>query len=61
MKKISNLKNVQKLSRKEQKSINGAGGTSISFCGRNRCCISYPGESFCQPRRCLSWGKFILY
>ena len=60
MKKILTIKDVKKLSRTEQKSINGA-GTSITCCGNNRCRISYPGGSFCEPGRCLSWGGCILY
>lgn len=60
MKKILNVTGVQKLSKIEQGSIKGA-GTSISCCGSNKCRISFPGGSFCEPGRCLQWGGCILY
>ncbi len=60
MKKILNLTGVQKLSREQQGAINGSRGY-ISCCGNNKCRISFPGGSFCEPGRCTQWGGCILY
>ncbi|MDH7444037.1 hypothetical protein [Aquimarina sp. 2201CG14-23] len=60
MKKILELKGVQELSKEEQRSVKGAWG-NVSCCGRNKCRISFPGGSFCEPGRCLDWGGCILY
>ncbi len=59
MKKILELNGVQKLSRKEQVKINGAGFGGC--CSPNQCRVSFPGGSFCEPGRCLSWGGCIFY
>ncbi|AXT53683.1 hypothetical protein D1818_23705 [Aquimarina sp. BL5] len=67
MKKILELKGVQELSKGQQRSIKGA-NTYISCCNPNpingsgnRCRISFPGGSFCEPGRCTGWGGCILY
>ncbi|MDH7444036.1 hypothetical protein [Aquimarina sp. 2201CG14-23] len=62
MKKILDLTGVKTLSKGEQRSIKGA-MTSITCCGSNRCRISFPGGSFCEPGRCnpWGWGGCILY
>ncbi|MGY3795654.1 hypothetical protein [uncultured Aquimarina sp.] len=66
MKKILELSGIQELSKAQQRSIKGA-MTSITCCnpnprgGGNKCRISYPGGSFCEPGRCTNWGGCILY
>ncbi|WP_405206004.1 hypothetical protein [Aquimarina sp. LLG6339-5] len=67
MKKILELTGVQELSKGQQRSIKGA-NTYISCCNPspingsgNRCRISFPGGSFCEPGRCTSFGGCILY
>ena len=61
MKKILNLKGVQKLNKQEQKSIKGS-GFRISCCPRrNGCLLSFGNQSFCEPGYCNRWGQCILY
>ncbi|WP_271768146.1 hypothetical protein [Aquimarina algiphila] len=59
MKKILNLTGVQKLSKEQQGQIKGAIG--IGCCGSNKCRVSFPGGSFCEPGRCLPYGGCIFY
>lgn len=67
MKRILELEGIQKLSKEQQRSIKGA-MTSITCCNPNprtgtgnKCRISYPGGSFCEPGSCQPWGGCILY
>ncbi|WP_160114084.1 MULTISPECIES: hypothetical protein [Aquimarina] len=54
MKKILNLTGVQKLSKEQQGQIKGA--AFAGCCSPNRCRVSFPGGSFCEPGRCTSFG-----
>ncbi len=60
MKNILKLNGVKELSKETQSQLRGA-GSFISCCGGNKCRISFPGGSFCEPGRCLQWGGCILY
>ncbi|MEB3347967.1 hypothetical protein U6A24_21005 [Aquimarina gracilis] len=63
MKKILELKGVQKLNREQQQKIKGAWG-NVSCCPSGRGCqISFPGGSFCEPGYCDRYrpGRCILY
>ena len=62
MKKLLDVTGVKTLSKKEQQTIKGM-MTYISCCGGNKCRISYPGGSFCEPGYCdpYAWGTCLLY
>jgi len=62
MKKILNLKGIQKLSKEEQGSIKGAWQGRATCCPSGRgCLISFGNQSFCEPGRCTQWGGCIFY
>ena len=64
MKKILELKGIQKLTKIEQKNIKGIFWNNISCCPSGRGCkISYPGGSFCEAGYCDPYrpGSCILY
>ncbi|MCK8524123.1 hypothetical protein M0D21_21275 [Aquimarina sp. D1M17] len=58
MKKILELKGVQKLSRKQQLKIKGA--VFSGCCSANQCRVVWAGGSFCEPGRC-SFAGCIFY
>ncbi len=57
MKKISNLKGIKILSKKEQNEINGS-MFSRPYCkGNNQCCVDTPsGFTFCDYGYCVRGG-----
>ncbi len=68
MKKILNLTGVQKLSREQQRNVKGSWGPTVRCCNPNprngsgnKCRISFPGGSFCEPGRCTQNGGCIIF
>lgn len=61
MKKILNLKGIQKLTKEDQKQIKGAWGRPFVYCGPPRMCCSafIGGQEFCDFGYCQPNGTCI--
>ncbi len=62
MKKLAQIKGITKLTRKEQKTVNGGFIRSIYGCRQSgpRCCLNAPGEYFCEIGVCV-FGECLYY
>ncbi len=59
MKKLLKIKGTVALTRKEQQTVNGGFFQSCTQQGPF-CCVSIPGELFCEPGKC-KFGGCLYY